>query len=431
METTRWDGGYRANYHVTNPGSTATTWKIEFDLPSGSIGDIWNAELSQSGTHYVLTPKYSPTLDPGASLEVGFIVTQPGEYSPPTNIVINGEPVTGGSTPTTPPTDPPPVIPPIVPPPHTPSSTTGLFAPYVDMTLWPQFDFAGAASLGDVDHVVLGFITSNSQGMPAWGGFDAYTIGTGNLLYQINDQINAMHNAGITATISFGGAANQELALTETSVTALAAKYQSVIDAYGIRNLDFDIEGAAQGDVASLTRRAQAIRMIQEAGLASGKPVEVTFTVPVLPSGLTADGMRVITNAIANGVDISRVNVMAMDYFDPSLPVAGKMGDYAIQAATAVHDQLVPLYPNKTDAEIWEMVAVTPMIGVNDNPVEIFTLEDAQKLLDFAEAKGLGGLHMWSINRDYPGPLGTLSNTSSGVDQTPWAFSQIFEKFDD
>jgi hypothetical protein len=120
-----------------------------------------------------------------------------------------------------------------------------------------------------------------------------------------------------------------------------------------------------------------------------------------------------------------------MDYFDPSLPVAGKMGDYAIQAATAVHDQLVPLYPSKTDAQIWAMVDVTPMIGINDNPAEIFTLADAQKLTTFAEQKGLGGLHMWSINRDYPGPVGTLSNTSSGVSQSTWDYSHIFGEFDD
>ncbi len=38
---------------------------------------------------------------------------------------------------------------------------------------------------------------------------------------------------------------------------------------------------------------------------------------------------------------------------------------------------------------------------------------------------------MWSINRDYPGPVGTLSNTSSGVSQDAWAYSHIFGEFDD
>jgi hypothetical protein len=303
----------------------------------------------------------------------------------------------------------------------------GEFSPYVDMTLFPQFDFAGAGGVGGIDDVTLGFITANSQGQAAWGGFDAYSINGGSLLYQINDQITAMHNAGIDPIVSFGGAAGQELALTTATSSELAAKYSSVMNAYGIRKLDFDIEGAALGDVASLTRRSQAIAMMQATGIASGAPVEVSFTLPVMPTGLTADGLRLVQNAVA----IGHVNVMAMDYYDPSLPYAGKMGDYAIQAATAVHNQLVPLYPTKTDAQIWSMVDVTPMIGVNDDPAEIFSLADAQKLTTFAEQKGLGGLHMWSANRDFPGPLGVLSNTSSGVAQNPWEFSHTFEEFDD
>ncbi|WP_205876006.1 cellulose binding domain-containing protein [Mycobacterium camsae] len=521
--TSRWDNGFVANYTITNSGTTAlTNWKVEFDLPANtSITSAWSGQLARSGTHYTLTAAdWTRTIAPGESVTVGFQAAHDGEYSPPTNVLINGEPSGGGSTgggetgggstgggstgggstgggetgggstgggetgggstgggstgggstgggstgggetgggstgggetgggstgggstgggetgggstgggstgggstggg-------------------STGGGSTGLwgepeFSPYVDLTLFPQFDFAGAGANGDIDHVMLGFITSNSQGQPAWGGFDAYSIDGGNLRYLIDNQIAAMHTAGIDATISFGGAANQELALTTPNAEALAAKYTSVMDEYGIRKLDFDIEGAAQGDVASLTRRSQAIAMLQAEGNSSGSPVEVSFTLPVLPTGLTHVGMGVVTNAIANGVDIAHVNIMTMDYFDPSLSYDGKMGDYAIQAATAVHDQLVPLYPSKTDAEIWAMIDVTPMIGVNDNPVEVFTLADAQKLTDFAETKGLGGVHMWSANRDYPGPVGTLTNTSSGVQQEAWAFSRTFSEFDD
>lgn len=318
-----------------------------------------------------------------------------------------------------------------------PLGGTAVFSPYVDMTLWPQFDFSGAGRVGSIEDVTLGFITANSAGQPAWGGFDAYTIGNGatvangNLLFQINSQLDVMRAAGINATISFGGAANQELASTSTTVDQLTAKYSSVMNAYGIHKLDFDIEGAALGDTAALTRRSQAIASLQANGIATGKPVDVSFTLPVMPTGLTPDGLRVVQNAVANGVQINHVNIMAMDYFDPALAYQGKMGDYAIQAATAVHNQLVPLYPSKTDAQIWSMVDVTPMIGVNDDPAEIFSLVDAQKLTAFADQNNLGGLHMWSANRDFPGPLGVLSNTSSGVAQNAWEFSQTFEKFED
>ena len=313
---------------------------------------------------------------------------------------------------------------------------TGVFSPYVDMTLFPQFDFTGASRIGSIEDVTLGFITANSLGQPAWGGFDAYTIGngrsvpSGGSLYLINGQMDAMRAAGINATISFGGAANQELALAGGTAAELAAKYSSVMNAYGIHKLDFDIEGAALGDTASLKLRSQAIASLQTTGIAAGKPVDVPFTLPVMPTGLTADGLRAVQIAVGEHVQISHVNIMAMDYYDPSLPYSGKMGDYAIQAATAVHDQLLPLYPSKTSAQIWSMIDVTPMIGVNDDPAEIFTLTDAQKLTTFAEQNNLGGLHMWSANRDFPGTAGVLTNTSSGVAQNPWEFSQTFEQFD-
>ncbi|MDP7720699.1 PE domain-containing protein [Mycobacterium sp. TY814] len=313
---------------------------------------------------------------------------------------------------------------------------TGVFSPYVDMTLWPQFDFTGASRIGSIEDVTLGFITANAAGQPAWGGFTEYTIGNGgavangSLLGQINSQMDAMRAAGINATISFGGAANQELALTGGTAAELAAKYTSVMNAYGIHKLDFDIEGAALGDTASLKLRSQAIAALQTTGVATGRPVEVSFTLPVMPTGLTADGLRAVQIAVDSNVQISHVNIMAMDYYDPTLPYAGKMGDYAIQAATAVHDQLTTLYPSKTSAQIWSMVDVTPMIGVNDDPAEIFTLADAQKLTTFAEQNNIGGLHIWSANRDFPGPLGVLTNVSSGVAQNPWEFSQTFEQFD-
>ena len=157
----------------------------------------------------------------------------------------------------------------------------------------------------------------------------------------------------------------------------------------------------------------------------------MSLTLPVMPTGLTQDGLNVIRSAIANGVEVGQVNVMAMDYFDPSLSYAGHMGDLAIQAAQSTHDQLAALYPGKTDAQLWAMVGVTPMIGINDDNQEIFTTADAAKLVAFADGKGLGRLAFWSANRDAPCPSPTqwTSNTCSGVSDGQWAFSQAFEGF--
>jgi chitodextrinase len=303
-------------------------------------------------------------------------------------------------------------------------ATPATFAPYVDMTL--SSDSLAEMMRGSGDrHMTLAFIVSGAPCTASWGGYYGIDDPT------INRRIADLKAAGGDAIISFGGAINQELARTCTSVSALAAQYQAVIDRYGIRDLDFDIEGADQGDAASLDRRFRAIAQVQAAGLAAGKPVHVSLTLPVMPTGLTNDGLNVVRTAIADGADVGTVNVMAMDYFDPSLNYAGRMGDYAIQAAIATQGQLAQLYPGRSDARLWRMVGVTPMIGINDDNKEIFTTQDASKLTSFAIQKGLGRLAMWSLNRDGPCPTPAqwTSNTCSGVADPKWAFSAAFQSF--
>jgi hypothetical protein len=305
------------------------------------------------------------------------------------------------------------------------SATPPEFAPYVDMTLYPQFSLGQAAQTAGIKHFTLAFIVSGGGCKAEWGGVTPLNDPF------ITNSLAALRAAGGDAIVSFGGEAGTELAAACSTPAALAAQYQSVINQYGIRDLDFDIEGAAIADTTSITRRFQALAQIQAAGLAANKPVHVSLTLPVMPTGLTQDGINVVRSAIANGVTVGQVNVMAMDYFDPSLNYAGHMGDLAIQAAQSTHNQLAPLYPGKTDAQLWAMVGVTPMIGINDDNKEIFTAADAAKLVAFANYKGLGRLAFWSANRDQPCPAPTqsTSNTCSGVSSPQWAFSKALEAF--
>jgi chitodextrinase len=305
-------------------------------------------------------------------------------------------------------------------------ATPPSYAPYVDMTLTSE-SLAEMMHASGTGKFSLAFIVSGAPCTASWGGYYGLEDPV------IKQRIDELKAAGGDAIVSFGGAINQELANTCTSVPALAAQYQAVIDRYGIRDLDFDIEGADQSNTASLERRMKAIAQVQAVGRAAGKPVRISLTLPVMPSGLTHAGLGVVRAAIENGVEVGTVNVMAMDYFDPSLsPYDGKLGDYAIEAATATHDQLAALYPGKSDGALWRMVGVTPMIGINDNPEEVFTTADATKLTAFAKQQGLGRLAIWSINRDKPCPTPSpwTSNHCSGVDDRAWAFSHAFQAFE-
>ena len=155
----------------------------------------------------------------------------------------------------------------------------------------------------------------------------------------------------------------------------------------------------------------------------------MSFTLPVLPSGLPADEDAVLTGAAQAGVDISAVNVMAMDYGDGAAPnPSGQMGTFAIDAATATDAQVASAL-GISDAAAWSKVAVTPMIGVNDTSDEIFTVANAQQLVAFAASKHLAWLSMWSAGRDQECAGGAESfaePTCSSIVQTPDAFMDAF-----
>ncbi len=303
------------------------------------------------------------------------------------------------------------------------AGATPRFAPYVDMALNSD-SLAKMKSESGVGLFTFGFIVSGQPCKASWGGYYGLDDPA------MNQRIAKLKQAGGDGIVSFGGAAGQELADTCTTVDSLRAQYQAVINRYGIRNLDFDIEGADQANTASLTRRFKAIERIQAAGRAAGKPVQVSLTLPVMRTGLTHDGIRVVRMAINNGVRVGVVNVMAMDFYDSSLNYNGRMGDYAIQAAHATQTQLARLYPSLSAAAVWRMVGVTPMLGVNDDPKEVFTTQNAKQLTAYAKQKHIGRLAMWSANRDHPCP-GTpnASNDCSGLGAPDWAFSKIFRAF--
>ena len=55
------------------------------------------------------------------------------------------------------------------------------------------------------------------------------------------------------------------------------------------------------------------------------------------------------------------------------------------------------------------------MIGGNDVQSNVFTLADADTVAQFAIAKGLGGVHYWSYDRDVDCPAGSASPTCNSI----------------
>ena len=294
----------------------------------------------------------------------------------------------------------------------TPSSTTA-YAPYVSVTTAADMDSAGSPSTYNLSFA----IAKGSTCTPEWNGTTAIDNSA------VKSRISALKTSDATVRVSFGGASGKELAETCTSATALAKAYGEALDAAGSTQADFDIEGDALTDTTSVALRSKAIALLQK----ERTDLKVSFTLPVMPSGLDSDSLALLESANDNAVEVSTVNIMTMNYGES---YTGDMGDYAITSATATHTQLKKVF-GLSDAGAWQGMALTSMIGVNDVSGETFSLSDAAQVRTFAESKEIAWVSMWSAFRDQQCAKGSsgdddAATNCSGVTQSSGAFGEAF-----
>ena len=308
------------------------------------------------------------------------------------------------------------------------------FAPYVDMGFWEIPNLTAIAESRGTSLLTLAFLLSTADGKTAWAGWDSLSLDSESpRAVAINESIAAFQTAGGDVMVSFGGASGNSLAhvhaIQGKSALDLANSYIEVVDKYSLNRIDFDIEGTAITDPVSITLRSEALALFQQ----MRPDIEIWYTLPAVPTGLTYNGQIVVRSALQAGVVLDGVNIMAMNFGEWSAPTTGPdahtMGYYAIASAQGAHDQLISLYAEYGHDFGWSQLGVTPMIGVNDITTQVFSIEDAQLLEDFARAQGLGMLSMWSVARDNPGGLGQAIATASGLEIPAGAFSAVFSDY--
>jgi chitinase len=304
------------------------------------------------------------------------------------------------------------------------------FASYVDVTATPAFAFEQMGTTSKRD-AILSFIVSSSLDActPSWGG--AYTLSQATGALDLDRRIARLQQQGGSVAISFGGQKNQELAVTCTDPGKLFDAYESVVNQYNINTIDLDLEGAGLTDAAAASRRAVAIAQLQSERRAAGKAFAVWLTLPVTPQGLDEDGTNAVSQLLAHHVDLAGVNLMTMDY-GSSLAKGTTMADAAETALIQTERQLGILYRRAgihlNDSTLWTKLGVTPMIGQNDTPDEVFTLADATALNRFALSHKVERMSMWSANRDIACGANyvftqVVSDACSGVQQDANGFA--------
>jgi chitinase len=287
------------------------------------------------------------------------------------------------------------------------AATVYTVAPYVDLTAASAGMLDTAIASGGVNSYTAAFVMGSGC-TPIWGD----TLGIDNST--VNPRIARAQAAGAKVIISFGGSSGSELGQSCTSQSSLQAAYQSVITKYGVDHLDFDIEGAAIADTASVDRRFKAIKGLQNANFG----LNVSVTIPVLESGPDGNGSAFLRNAVSNGVRLDVINAMTMDY-------GHAVADMATAAQTAAAGTLAAAKAAGLTAG-YANIGITPMIGTNDSAGEVVTQGNAQTIVNWAHNNGIGRLAFWSIGRDQPCAGGGVSPNCSGVGGSALDFTKIF-----
>jgi hypothetical protein len=398
-----------SNYKCRIPNLSQSDWS-----PTEAI-DLWEVVNSTSTS----TTTQPTTTQPTTSTPT---TTQPTTSTPTTTQPTTSTPTTTQPTTSTPTTTQPTTSTPAI---TTPSKTVTTKFPttstpgsglvvnaYVDVGLWPTIDLVSAAQESGINSFTLAFIVAGGE-----DGDECAIAGAQPLVGSSTfflDQATEITNQGGQIILSFGGSSGEELAEVITDVNALVTQYQDAINVFTPKYIDFDIEGADV--IHSVTDlRNQALKIIQK----NNPGIQISYTLPVLQTGLTADGLYVLTSAKEYGFTFDRLNIMTMDYGASGV----EMGQACIEAANATYDQL------KTVGFTETSIGLINMIGQNDATGEIFTHADATTVTTFAkETPWITLLSFWSIGRD-TAELSINANASpseSGVVQDVYAYSKLF-----
>jgi Glycosyl hydrolases family 18 len=291
-----------------------------------------------------------------------------------------------------------------------------VFAPYVDTGL-SNTTLTTVASDYGTKFFTLAFVNGSgcAWSLPNQSGWQS--------------QISAIQAEGGDVSISFGGYTvdtdGTDLGAQCSSASAMATQVESVVTTLGVTHLDFDIESNEETNTADITLTAQALAQVESWASSNGEQLTISYTLPVLPTGLTSSGTGVLTTSLANGFTPNVVNIMTMDYGSSGT----EMGTAANQALDATATQLESSYGISSSAA-YAMLGNTPMIGQNDTSGEIFTLADASTVESYAAQQGIAELSFWSEGRDNGGcPSGGVSPTCSGISQSSFQFTSIFAGF--
>ena len=294
-----------------------------------------------------------------------------------------------------------------------------LAAPYIDMSSWVDtssvYNLSGAPELGKLadetgfKYFNLGFIQPDTEtpiaedGNIRWGWGGYYVLskqGSGGTNAQYKGIVTSLTNLrsrGGDFAISVGGQVGAAPWVVTQNQTALENFYLDIIGTYELKRLDLDIEESNQ-DKTQNEINAKAIKNVQDK-----TNVEITLTIPIMPSGWQEKQINVIKAYLDAGVEIQTINSMTMCYGTGVY----ENEDYGTASVRAINNSIKKMKEiysgyglNLTDEQSYLKTGATFSIGYENSLYPTFTTEMAETVVNDAIKNNYGLISFWSMGRD-------------------------------
>ncbi|MFF0089603.1 carbohydrate binding domain-containing protein [Streptomyces canus] len=286
-------------------------------------------------------------------------------------------------------------------------------APYLYLGWGDPPSATSVMSATGIKWYTMAFILSSGGCTPAWDGSRPLTGG--------NDQsvINSIRSAGGDIVPSIGGWSGNKLGPNCSTPEALAGAYQKVIDAYGLKAIDVDIENTDEFENATVQDRIlNALKIVK----ANNPGLRTILTFGTSTTGPTYWGNRLIEQAKALNANIDVFTIMPFDFGGGS-----DMYGNTVNASEGLKTKLKSTF-GWDDATAYAHLGISGMNGLSDQQ-ELTSTATWTQIRDWANSRHIARLAFWSVNRDRPCPGGGVTSNCSGISQNTWQFTSITAGF--
>ena len=307
------------------------------------------------------------------------------------------------------PTTPPPTGP-TTPPPAT--GTKMAAAPYIYPGWGNPPAPATVMNATGIKAFTIAFVLANGCN-PVWDGESGLTGGVH------ASTIAAIKAAGGDVVPSIGGWSGNKLGPNCATPEALAGAYQKVIDAFGLKAIDIDIENTDEFENYVVADRiVGALKIVKQ----KNPSVKTILTFGTTPTGPNAHGIRLINQARALGANIDIFAQMPFDFSGGADMYASTVG-----ASEGLKQQLKSTF-GWTDAQAYSHMGISGMNGLSDQQ-ELTSTDTWTRIRDYARNNNFARFTFWAVNRDRGCAGGGVVSNCSGIAQADWAFTKISAGF--